>query len=250
MKTLRHGSGGEALAVAKGAFRRGFSLVELMVVIGIIAVLALIAVPVGSKMVEKGRAAKCLAKMRSLGAVMSHYRLERNQRMWRFKSVENGGEGEIAPVRIFFRYGLVHHATEMCCPEATTAEKGAWLTNGDGTKEYKENIATQYVSYSVNGVAFYANTPYYMSTSPLTNYLQFEGNESRTPLFMDGTFFQLNENSWKKNDRFNRLALRHNNRCHVLFMDGHIEALDRRGVELVDPFGGYNKFWLRDFGFQ
>ena len=252
MKTPRHGSGGEAGngAVDRRASLSGFSLVELLVVIGILAVLALLVLPVFTKMAERRRSLQCLEKLRNLGVVMNLYRAERNQRMWKFTSTDQGGEGQIPPVRIFYRYGLISHASEMCCPKATTEAEGAWKTGGTGTPEYNNNIGEQYVSYTVNGCAFFQSTPYNMSTQPLRSFLQFEGNEARTPLFMDGTFFQLNDNTWRKEQRFERLALRHDNKCHVLFLDGHVESLDRRGLELLDPYGGYNQSWMRNFGYQ
>jgi len=52
---------------------RAFTLIELLVVITVIAVLAAIAVPVGSHVIQSGKAAGCIANLRSLGTALNLY---------------------------------------------------------------------------------------------------------------------------------------------------------------------------------
>jgi prepilin-type processing-associated H-X9-DG protein/prepilin-type N-terminal cleavage/methylation domain-containing protein len=235
---------------SKPSRERGFTLVEILVSLGVLAILAALVVPTMTRQLEKGRSAGCVAKLRKAAEVMARFRIERDQQMWNRTPVNEGGEGDLPPVRIFYRYALVANAKEFQCPSATTSAQGAWKTGGTGTAEYVANIAEPYVSYSVNDIAFYRNSPYMMSTSPLHNFLQFSGGESKTPIFLDGNHFQLNQNSWKPASRFDRLMLRHEGRCNVLFLDGHVESLDRAGAERLDPHGGTNPRWLQDFGPQ
>lgn len=52
---------------------RAFTLIELLVVIAIIAILASIATPALQSAIERGRSAKCMNNLRSIGAAMLQY---------------------------------------------------------------------------------------------------------------------------------------------------------------------------------
>lgn len=223
-------------------------MLELLVAIAIVIVLVALGLPVITRHIEQGRASACMGKLRNLAITMTHFRTERGQKMWDLRTVAAGGEGSITPVQIFYRYGLVESASELCCPSATNAANGAWTTGGSGSTDYVAKIANQYMSYAVNGIAFYQGSPWKMTNVPMTSYLYFSEVESKTPLFLDGHVFQLNATSWQPAMRFTRIAMRHQEHCNVLFLDGHVESLSRSQVERLDPYGGTNPAWVRDFG--
>ena len=62
-------------------FRRGFTLLELLIVVVIIAVLAGVAFPVGRSMLAKSREAACLGNLRSIGVGLQLYLQDNNQKL-------------------------------------------------------------------------------------------------------------------------------------------------------------------------
>ena len=64
-----------------GLQRQGFTLVELLIVIAVIAVLAALLLPVLGKAKEQGRSTACLSNLRQIGVALQIYVHENNNRM-------------------------------------------------------------------------------------------------------------------------------------------------------------------------
>jgi prepilin-type N-terminal cleavage/methylation domain-containing protein/prepilin-type processing-associated H-X9-DG protein len=65
----------------RSAGDRGFTLVELIVVVAIVATLAAIAFPVTSRVVQSSKAAGCVSNLREIGVALHLYLGEHNQVM-------------------------------------------------------------------------------------------------------------------------------------------------------------------------
>jgi len=63
------------------SLKKGFTLVELMVVLAIIAVLAGVAVPVSRSVLAKSREAACLGNLKSIGGGLQLYLQDNNNRL-------------------------------------------------------------------------------------------------------------------------------------------------------------------------
>lgn len=58
---------------------RGFTLMEMLIVLAVIATLAGIGIPLGKSMLAKSREAACLSQLRSLGVALQGYLQDHNQ---------------------------------------------------------------------------------------------------------------------------------------------------------------------------
>ncbi len=89
--------GDENLAAGKVMARkiRGFTIIELLVVIGIIAVLIAILLPTVQRAMEQARSLRCASNMRQIGLMITMYSTQNNGilPLGRYAGVGNGGFG-------------------------------------------------------------------------------------------------------------------------------------------------------------
>jgi len=90
--------------------QRGFTLMELMIVIVIIGVLAAIGIPAYNNYVKKAKAAKCQANRRTLDAAVGLYHAEHGD----YPTVE----GTSTLQSVLKEY--LDNADELTCPEGGT----------------------------------------------------------------------------------------------------------------------------------
>lgn len=209
--------------------KEGWTITELLVVVGTLAVLVAILVPVVSRQVEASRSIGCTANLRGLGNVFQ---------MWRS---ENGGvlapplaEVPNRPSRHFFEAGLIDGPYLFICPSAATLDEGAWIDASSGSTPYRRLFSTMPISIGINALVMYET---YIPGNGVNKSLWtvFE-NEPEVPLFMDTTAFQMNRNAWLNPER-DRIAVRHQGKANVIFMDGRVESLDREGLSTLHPLG-------------
>jgi prepilin-type N-terminal cleavage/methylation domain-containing protein/prepilin-type processing-associated H-X9-DG protein len=116
--------------------RRGFTLVELLVVIAVIAILAAIAMPAATRLLESGQKATCLGNMRALSSGLLNYTADNNNRFpvwgWAYNEPSyakpadratppapfkprESGKGDVR-CGLLMRGGYVQSEKSFCCP--------------------------------------------------------------------------------------------------------------------------------------
>ncbi|HWL51576.1 MAG TPA: type II secretion system protein [Chthoniobacteraceae bacterium] len=224
--------------------KRAFTLLELLIGIALVAIVAGLLFAALSRTSDNAKTAGCVAKLRQLGVAINLWRQDRQDRFAPPLTVESQ-----RPSGYLYEGGVVPSAEMMCCPAADSLARGAWydvpVMYGYGTA-YQRAFLQQPVSYGVNAFAFYQSYPsgWGGGITRTTTYRMFTGMESNVPLMMDAHGFQVDHGMWKDPARA-RFAYRHRNRCHVVFLDGHLESLDPEGVDQLHPLGIRGKIYGR-----
>lgn len=97
---------------------QAFTLIELLVVITIIAIMASLAIPVVQSSIERGRSAKCMNQLRSIGTAMLQYVVDHD---YRFPAIEVPGieippevENRGTALELLGDYGI--NESTLSCP--------------------------------------------------------------------------------------------------------------------------------------
>jgi prepilin-type N-terminal cleavage/methylation domain-containing protein/prepilin-type processing-associated H-X9-DG protein len=241
--------------LASSRVKSGFTLIEILVVIGIIALLAAILFPVFGRVRENGRRASCSNNMRQLGLAFTQYMTDNGGRFpyaapyqsWARPDswVTGGTAGNPTNDKM-----LVDSAFKLVSGNEAYPEKGAIYSYVRETSTYicpsDADGATKRLSYSMNCALSFMGNVKVRQPSQIVMLI----DEGKT--LNDGYF-------WAKNDTgsTDALTLQHLDGGNLLFVDGHVkffptakfridnspEGLTNKGKMEGDP-----RFHDRSFG--
>ncbi|MFO7947065.1 MAG: prepilin-type N-terminal cleavage/methylation domain-containing protein [Armatimonadota bacterium] len=193
---------------------RGFTLIEMLVVIAIICILSAMLFPVWETVMKQAEGASCLSQLRSIGFAAKMYAADFDGRLVpaRVSGAPPGYLG-IGWGRILAEY--MRNRELLICPTdpAPTVATGTW-----GVKR------SYGINYELCMVGGYNN-------SSLT--LAAVESETETILFMETDSTQRCLGMAYPLHGLSRIAARHNDRCNFTFCDGHAKLMTPR--ETVKP---------------
>jgi len=208
-------------SLARRLRSRAFTLVELLVVLGIVVILVAITLPVVSKI--KGSAARisCISKLKNLW------------KDWDVYSRDNRGilyKGGNTWVIEMYMAGALTSADETKCPATHINSTDAYFypTPFYGSIKVWSGPPAQPLGYAVNNLVFYSSG----NVRSAWNFKKL----STTPLFVDGLAYGITAAVWQDLGFLRkRISFRHQGRANFVFLDGHVESLSSDDLALVDP---------------
>lgn len=192
---------------------RGFTLVELLVVIAIIAVLAALAVPAVTRAMDKSKRAACVSNLSVLGKAFHLYTAD--QGTFPQKATNSTPKPEPQDWLFDLKPYLGGKSSVTMCPVKH-------MLNGVA-QEFRTNLDTNLVTnYGIS---------YWILEGMRTAGGGAPGKSKRLPSLVNvphaskvGVLIDANSN-WLKDSQTNRVSYVHSAAANVLFMDGHVESL-------------------------
>jgi prepilin-type N-terminal cleavage/methylation domain-containing protein/prepilin-type processing-associated H-X9-DG protein len=143
MHAERRGGKGSDTMSSRRKLRRGFTLIEILVVIAVIAILAAILFPVFAMAREKARSAVCLSNQKQLASAMAMYVQDYDERfpIWRY----------FVPISSEYPNGEVTWVENL---QPYAKNRKIWLCPGDTTSYLDRTKPSGQNSYWLNAYLF------------------------------------------------------------------------------------------------
>lgn len=227
-------------------FRRsGFTLVEVLVVIGIIAILSALSYSVVTSTLARSREAKCLSNLRQIGLALTSFTAENDNYLPRVWGYTNTGSDPVDWTKILDPYiplvdGKTVYGMVYTCPSEAKPPAG----NINSVRHYTASYALVSGNSGTN-----LSAPSRLITSiqyPSRTIAVTEGRLTSSKVVCNSSQTWNNVNSdinLSSPEETKYINFRHNQSINVLYMDGHVAPVkwtDRFNVFTQPAWRGSN----------
>lgn len=211
-----------------GGLRKGFTLVELLVVIAVIALLAALVLPALVRAKEAGRGAVCKNNLRQIGLASTTYSLDNKGRLPYFLDWLYVRSGDLTTGRLY-PY-LKNKPVYLCPTDKLALASNQRLPSPPTSPIFGNTSFTRDYSYAMNcGLCHEGDPAKFLAPS-------------RTLTFMEADLAR-NDYSGQVGPSMAARALstRHNDHGHLVFGDLHLESLN---TAITDRLERSKRFWF------
>jgi len=214
----------------------GFTLLELLVSVGVIIVFISLSLVMTGKMRESSAQSKCASQMRQLHVAVMQHALDHNGYLIPSDSGSNPKNGMRANIRWYQRIwpGVLKYASPL-----TDYIEGEAL----GRISVCPNNAEQFTGHTVDGIILKSQFgwPYAVNSVVIVSSARSDDgrfvrlldlkNPAQTPMMSDSRkgseWGQLWEGSFVPHPNQSRIGTPHGGKTNVVWMDGHISTMTR-----------------------
>jgi len=229
---------------APGRFRRGFSLVEMIVAISIVMVLAVLLISVGGSLRRGAQGTRCLAQLKNLGVAGLAFVAEHNQSLPPVR-MEPPGQPEAGMWYDHLHQYIGRRPGRAGRIEAGKREGNPWVCPAVTAPERRYTYAINWICGFGDNADQVRYVRYGQRAILRTGGIEpLEGALSETAWFADGNTEYFRPIATGK---ASFLDWPHQGSCNVVFMDGHVESVRDPGLQETPSLFGEER-WLRFFG--
>lgn len=205
---------------APAGIHHGFTLLELLAAIGVVAILATLLLAKAPAIIASGQSTKCMANLRRIGGALAAYSADNDGKILPRSADDVPASEPLGWPRRLYSQGYIDNPEVFYCPSffPRNSREATKLISGDASQTYgMRGWALPGVRLSNVGGGMNYHKPLSAVSSPSTFFIVADSVWTSSGWKSQGYGITPGNSS-------QRVHLRHQKQANTLFLDGHVEA--------------------------